>query len=664
MPGDVMANTFFDSNEHPKFASIVTGAHRNAAFRARPPMVVGHVGFWRPLSAIGAPQKGETSSKDLAEHKRQARRDGIDKYLRAIWAAIQAKGKVVPELTPNLVAGDLMLLCGRVNQEGTWCAEADCGVDLKPLQQVTLVFDWHMARVTLRLQQHIEYTTLTSIIDLSREPDDNATRSDHPGLNMLVDALEKLEEKIRAAKLSKSSTYKDLYETIYTKIWNVFYDDILVAAKEQEAELGPVFADFRGCVLGPPGESLDDDKGGFDLKTAFGLPFRRAQRQERRFSPGSGRGWSTFPPVAAPQIVENFWRFITVATDGVDFRQHEFTASRMIGGRAIYASSLGVQSLFLHTKQRVPVHYFVYCNTLNRWQIGRMIERICFLGCERLAAMVKFDELRDAGYQLQEVDAKLSEARDEYDRKVKDIDIKTQEADKLYGGAIDQLKLRIRLIDQDLQHAAVEVDKDLAYRIERSLNYIEQFRDGIRALRIERIEGYQPYDAFVERRLGPAFNLIAALDIQFKRIMYERNTLFQRSQEGQATLVEITTRNRNDEIQYLQKVADLALWGILVPYYLGDVLIDHVLGPAFDLIEPDEFHVWIYIVALSWLVGALSYVSRGYRSRDMNLTRVQAWALSFGLAAVPTIYIALDAMQRFFHVPVTAFWSSVWHAIF
>src|SRR5207237_9236604 len=57
----------------------------------------------------------------------------------------------------------------------------------------------------------------------------------------------------------------------------------------------------------------------------------------------------------------------------------------------------------------------------------------------------------------------------------------------------------------------------LSYRIERSRYYVTQFDNNVKLLRIKRLEGDQPYDQFIRRRLGSEFDLIDRLGSRYER---------------------------------------------------------------------------------------------------------------------------------------------------
>ena len=72
-----------------------------------------------------------------------------------------------------------------------------------------------------------------------------------------------------------------------------------------------------------------------------------------------------------------------------------------------------------------------------------------------------------------------------------------------------------------------ETKSGLAYRIERSRYYVSRFAKNVEFLRIRRLEGNQPYQQFVEKRLGAEFDFIHRLGLRFERTIQNMTALDQ-----------------------------------------------------------------------------------------------------------------------------------------
>ena len=135
--------------------------------------------------------------------------------------------------------------------------------------------------------------------------------------------------------------------------------------------------------------------------------------------------------------------------------------------------------------------------------------------------------------------------------------------------------------------------------------------------------------------------------------------LVQRIQDGQSRVVGITARNRNADIQFLQDVADFALWSILIPYYLGNVLVEHIIVPFFGLTDPWRVMcIWAYVWALSISLGSVLHVVRalmGVVAKSRTGLVVALWtALAAGSIAfivISTAVVFFDRNFAMFHNP-------------
>lgn len=176
-------------------------------------------------------------------------------------------------------------------------------------------------------------------------------------------------------------------------------------------------------------------------------------------------------------------------------------------------------------------------------------------------------------------------------------------SDKALDKRIRAFSTTIAKIDDEIAKLNAPFGGDMGYRIERSQYYVRQFREGLPALRIKRVEGYQPYQFFVERRLGPAFSFLNALRMQYDRVMADKASLFQYYLAREAEAVEIATKNRNREIAALQIIADLALWGALLPYYVGTILFEHAY--KLNHCDPTSSSIWLYFWGSLALFGGV-----------------------------------------------------------
>jgi hypothetical protein len=216
----------------------------------------------------------------------------------------------------------------------------------------------------------------------------------------------------------------------------------------RDSPIGKRFADFRGLILSDetirlPVEPLESAR-----------PLTWGQRATELFAP-----------------------FVSQSD------RHETTASYMLDGRAFYMTSLGYNRSQLSVNSNIPLKYLMYVHqtfpgdrsraVVNKWQLGRLIDRLFDLGTCRLAALVDLKELRRAGEQLAELEPLTQRARN-----------------AINEGR--QYETRERILEVHKKINELDIRNGIQYRVERSRYYVERFQAGLPGLRLHRIEGYQP----------------------------------------------------------------------------------------------------------------------------------------------------------------------------
>jgi uncharacterized membrane-anchored protein len=135
----------------------------------------------------------------------------------------------------------------------------------------------------------------------------------------------------------------------------------------------------------------------------------------------------------------------------------------------------------------------------------------------------------------------------------------------------------------DLQKINTLVSGSILRRLERSQYYVERFQQDSKALRARRIEGFQLYSEFVNRRMGATFGYIQYLRSRMDSI-YAGMSALSRSYSA-LKIASVTASidkllgsmtNQNAEIRKIQDFGEVALIGFLIPYYVGTLLLEHV----------------------------------------------------------------------------------------
>jgi hypothetical protein len=113
----------------------------------------------------------------------------------------------------------------------------------------------------------------------------------------------------------------------------------------------------------------------------------------------------------------------------------------------------------------------------------------------------------------------------------------------------------------------------LAYRVERSRYYRQQFNILVKAAGIERVGGFQPYDKFVERRLGATYDLINMVGLRLIRLQQLITAFSRQTTSSELLVLQDKITGEAGAIERLQAGAEIAFFAFLFPYYTSQVLL-------------------------------------------------------------------------------------------
>jgi hypothetical protein len=605
------------------YEQLLTGAHRKPAPIARPPLLVWHLGFW----SDSASTKDNERAKNLAAKNRKERKKIVDQYLQRLYKKLYTdpeKGSATTGVSEfgitNATPDYAPLFQCALNSSGDFKDLDPTGKRSgKDSQVVTYRFFWWGLLVQFRFEFHTEYLTLSAYIDMSTHLDLAQFEKSPAPVYSLYSELKKLEINITDDRPTiedperHNSGIRKKYETInealYFAIWEELYKTVLHTDDKEIKALGRVFADFRCLMLSKQADDKYATVQG-NRWTNFQQPFWRrrggASPQDNDIPHNTEKYWQ--------QRRAEFWPLLTVNIRDVDFALYEFTVSQMLKGRAMYVTALGPQPPTEIDGRRFPLCYFVYTYTLNGWQIGRLVDRINSLGTVRLAALIQLEQLREAALKLSDcerniksafVSAHQIKARSKTRKSAQNSNhadneqTLSHEKQEEVEHEITTLQGHLKDVEETIGDINGMFGGDVEYRIERSRYYVRQFLRGLGALRIRRLEGFQPYNVFVARRLGAAFDSIDLLGLRYQRVRGDIAALFQLYLAHETRAVEIATRDQNLEIERIQSIADIALFWVLLPYYSGN-LIDHIFWHDSHASEK----MWISVVAFFALIWA------------------------------------------------------------
>lgn len=199
----------------------------------------------------------------------------------------------------------------------------------------------------------------------------------------------------------------------------------------------------------------------------------------------------------------------------------------------------------------------------NRWQIGRLIDRLFVLESSRVAALMNIEKISAGGEALRALALRLSQ----FQRERKENEHSSELAQ----------------FSRDLAEIGTDCDGGIDHRIERSRYYVDQFREMMRTFRVDRIEGYQTFYEFTQRRFFSVFRFIDRVGrrlAEFRRQLDELNDQIQAEQT--LTLSRVSNQNQyslvllQSFIVELQIAADVAL--IFPLTYYSSHFFETILG--------------------------------------------------------------------------------------
>lgn len=603
------------------------GAHRKAGSIVGIPALVRHLAFWNtgfPIEAQEAKGSDAAEPPKVAGLSPEKRVEAYDLYIARLSSLLRAE------------QGNRILLGSAVEPANEFVKRL--GESKVQSGTVTLVrFWWHGIRTTVRVEFHTEFTTVTSILDLAvkTHPDYEAK----PGTVDIQGRIKKgyaIFEQLFSKPVAPDQHHPTLRQ-LQDRVWSLFENQVINGTFENEPILedrfGEVFADLRGVINGSspqqsptkpakpdaakPAKSREAEPERL-LQPLFELSLPRRRNRDMQHEPAT-EDWHR-------QTLKRVWPLLEFDPRLRDF---EFCASAFLKGRVLYVSALGPdlpRKLAIESTDKVgrgrpqwdwsPVYYYLHAYIDDEWQIGRLVDRLHTAGTLRLAAIMQIDSLTSAGEEVEKVAEKieevaltLREAMMEAKSKPPTDSNETTSSDPgpRKASALDRADPEMEDLRADVASIDKEVSGDILYRLERSHYYVEQFKKACAGLREDRIEGFQLYCEFVMRRMDGLFGYLDVLRLRVRSIQAEVSALDRQYSSLKIASVTcsidglVTKMTKQDEeIAKIQEFGEIALIGVLVPYYLSYSLA-HVGG----LEGPAEHMLWLCVIFLC--TGAVLY---------------------------------------------------------
>lgn len=435
-------------------------------------------------------------------------------------------------------------------------------------RSVIISFDWMNLPIVIRSEFHLEYFNITVFL--------NIENSEISSLDLINSLKQKMEHICKNFTQNDAYIIKetgDMHELLFEKIWTKIDDTVFSHGKEFDDQMLQIFkhivSDFRGLII--------------DHKTlkAQGGNQRPAARDDGKWGEAVANRYSNLlrPP-------------------GESSGRYECVANYMVDKRVLYMSVLGPQVPQAPVSSRVPVTYLLCVNQnpklpqINEWQLGRLVHTLHLCGMSRIAALKQLGELRTAGTNLAGMDRLVAVAREAVASDAAREAVASN-SDKVIN-TINAAHVYFNKITNAF-NAATKTNYGILFRVERSRYYVSRFHENLKFLHISRIEGYQRYDNFIERRLGTTFDFIDRLGRRYERAVNSLSLLDRYNQSIKSIKIEIDQGEINKKIVRIQEVADFALLSALVPYYLTSLMHNMYPGPHNKIVTLLIWGLFLYL---------------------------------------------------------------------
>lgn len=632
----------------PDYHELNAGAHRRPPKILTAPALVRHLTFWTNFDGM------ELRGNKISKRSPDQIKDAVDEFIMQISRMARAFDRDA-HLNPNI--SSFCLLFKNYYHEKSFLpiqgplTQRQYDILKSTSRSVSLSFTWHKLDVTIRVDIFTEYFAVTSFVELNKTGAAAiGAYSEIAELNrMIVVAGEFLNARKTAvdAKRRDDDTAREVNDYFFHRFWATFDREILGQSSADPENIGlfqKIFGDFRGLILSEQAVEFAD----------YGWEVER----DRRYS------WGQNAKAAFLPLIQHRKGDV----------RYECTVNYLLDGRAFYMSTLGPQSPSMPDEQRIPVEFILYTNhkypprtkasrnpdnsktIVNKWQLGRLVGQLLLLGTLRVCALKDVKLLHEAGRELGSLDESTQAARkaiakkEENDRTrralsrrgqvlddAKDEEIGEEEPSMSNVQVMDSIAQAHQQLNDINGKFLASTGSGLLYRVERSRYYVRQFEESVGSLRIKRLEGNQPYDQFIKRRLGSEFDFIDRLGIRYERATRNIVTLDQNYLAiTQNALVEQANRT-NREIHTIQRWGEFALLAALAPYYVVH-LLEGFIGEthvplmtvslwagfvAFALYRMFERLVFpaALLLAVAAIVGAVSLVKNNDSFKAMHILR-------------------------------------------
>lgn len=643
---------------HAEYAAINSRVHRKPALVVGSPALVRHVAFWKPF---GVPREEWVKA--------------ADRYIVAVYLAIKKQHKGKPEAfhvlndthednTPASLIGSFDDIKASSRSRRFYLFEHvffDTGQDVtddnfRPIfasakeriaglefrlgmdltadqvpsrfKTVSFKFAYYGFTCWIKFELNHEYCSASIVLDFAILPKDISASElvNEPPVKQLQAVLDAIKTEIRGRYDAivrnepkeligeRRSKMIEHHSTIYVKFWRDYVDRDILESPESKpflGQIGKVFYDTRGLLL-RMNERPEGRQSGF-ITDLFPVAHSSSALETIQPDPFFTRegGFDS-------NICDAFWPFITALDKGKNDRV-EYAASKLLNSRAIHITSLGNIPAAAQDVN-VPVKFLLVTSLRNRWQIGRLIDRLFVLESSRVAALMNIEKISDAS------------------KKLDDDFVALRDFQENRSGSGRETQEQLGNFSRNLAKLGKEsgCDGGLEYRIGRSRYYVAQFKEMMDTFRVDRIEGYQTFIEFTQRRFYTIYRSIEQLGAKLIAFRHQLDDLNDQIQAEQMLELSRLNNQRQDEIFDLQTVliklqvaAEMTL--VLPLSYYSFHILETILEPVIH--APP----WSLALLCLSLFGSLFWYRRGEHLRKLaeKIKVREAIKIKLGLVEPP-----------------------------
>jgi hypothetical protein len=389
-------------------------------------------------------------------------------------------------------------------------------------------------RLRFRLDMYDEYYFVTLILDQKT-----------PGLN--ATGICDVEQRLSADRqqLGLEETEKFL-EAHYAALWTAV--DGLIGETLQRLP-GSRFTEFRGIALRELTNPLRQPDAAADTHKIAKSNVPLIQESSDFL-----RTWITRNAEFVSEVLQlNEWA-------GRAEQDANCVLSELLGGCAIYFSSVRLTHMPSVPTEPLPLRYFILYNGLSKYQLGRLRRRTHVLGELRCAAVLDMDLLDEASTAIRSLGNRIDEL--------------------LAHGKKTLTESELGSLQAELNRIAFsEIPGGLIYRVNRSRFYASTFLQRIKEMRVQQLEGWQSYSEFFHRNLYPHFEQIDQIGQRYETLAERINLLTNARNAEKLNEFETNSLNLVGQMNTFNaamvRIQDLGEWiGVTAFTYYGG----HIIG--------------------------------------------------------------------------------------